>query len=80
MSDLTYHVDEDETISESVVHALAAATDTPAQSLQPLYDSVNPDALDLIFEGDRTGCIVFSHAGHRITVRGSGKIAVERVE
>ena len=78
MNTITYQTDEDETVCEGVVNALTTATDTPAASLQPLYASVDPDALNSIFDGNRTGRVVFSHVGHRITVRSCGTIDVDR--
>lgn len=42
-------LDEDELVSEAVVEAVATATGRDAESLPPLIDHVDPEALDDLF-------------------------------
>lgn len=49
-ADLTYTLDEDERLSEAVVRAVASLTDTPIIDLDPLYDVVDPEHLNGLFE------------------------------
>ena len=51
--DLEFDVD-DTTPSEAVVDAVAAVSGTEPEDLPPLYDSIDPDALDQLFRR-RTG-------------------------
>lgn len=69
---LTYEIGRDKSPSDAVVRAVAEFTHTPPLDLDPLYDTVDPDHLDALFEGtsddtvrtDRTftftfaGCVV----------------------
>lgn len=73
--------------SRSVVDAVAAVTDSRAESLRPLYEVVDPDALDRLCGGatDRQsqsgGTLVsFRYEGCEVTVSGDGSVEVERVD
>lgn len=39
----------DERISTTIVYVVCALTNTPPTSINPLYETVNPDALDSLF-------------------------------
>jgi hypothetical protein len=66
----------------AVVEALAAARNVaPADVRDPLYDSVDPDALDRLFAyGDAAdaadGTVAFSVGGRTVTVHSDGTIVV----
>lgn len=70
-------------VSERVVHAVAAARDVDPLELEPLYDTVDPDALDRLFASSATpdpavrGRIVFGMAGCEVTVYDDGRIDVD---
>ena len=89
LSAATYEVAADEPVSEAVVAAVtdhvgrgSDATDSPAEqrTLEPLYDVVDPDALDRLFgstertSADRFGRVTFRYGGHEVTVSSSGLI------
>lgn len=69
-----------DSISDEVVLAVAEATDTDPTELEPLYDVVDPDALDQLFRTHlnghpRTdGRIVFSMDGCEVTVHANGDV------
>jgi hypothetical protein len=73
----TYRVDPDETPSEAVVRALAAEMDRAAGEIPTLYESVDPDALDVLFRDRRGGRVEFEHVGYRITVCSEGEVRLE---
>jgi len=67
----------------AVVRAIAAATGRPARELSPLYDSIDPDALDALCEHARrrsasTG-LSFAHAGVDVELQVSpaGELTVD---
>lgn len=67
----------------AVVRAIAAATGRPAHELSPLYESIDPDALDALCEHARrrsasTG-LTFSHDGVGVELRISqaGELTVD---
>lgn len=70
-------------VSERVVHAVARARDVDPLELDPLYDTVDPDALDKLFDSstasDTTvqGRIVFGMAGCKVTVYSDGRVDVD---
>jgi hypothetical protein len=80
---ITYRTTDDEPSSESVLGAVADVTGTDPTDMDPLYDVINPDALDELFgrsiDRDQQspldyvlfhfeGCAVAVHADRRIEV------------
>lgn len=70
-------------LSTTVVHALADAMDRDVTATgAPLYDAVDPDALDRIFAptADGTprppGHVAFTANGYRVTVYSTGQIVI----
>lgn len=87
LEETTHDFRRGRSISTTVVVAMARASETEPNDLPPLYEAVDPDALDAVFaaQGDqsrRTGVTVtFPYAGHEVSVRGDGEICVyERPE
>lgn len=74
------NVCDDRTVSETVVAAVAEATGRDPLDLDPLYDVVDPDALDGLFDSRGTqpnsAEITFSMAGCRVVARGDGEVVV----
>lgn len=68
--------------SVAVVEVLAAVRGTKPAALEPLYDSIDPDALDQFFEGRGAAArttgfsIRFAHAGYEVAVRSEGIVEV----
>lgn len=73
---LDYHADS---ISLRVIDALADATDTDAHELDPLYDVVDPEALDRLFQSDSPGGVrvEFEYHGSLVEVRSDGTVTVD---
>ncbi|OAQ52985.1 hypothetical protein HTG_09145 [Natrinema mahii] len=73
---LDYHTDS---ISLRVIDALADATNTDARELEPLYDVVDPEALDqLVQSGSGADVRVeFEYHGMLVEVRGDGTVTVD---
>lgn len=75
-----YAPEDYERTSEAVVSAVGAATDSDPLSLPPLYEAVDPDALDAMFDrsGAGTGVIVsFPFAGYDVVVDDGTILLVE---
>ncbi|WP_408960773.1 HalOD1 output domain-containing protein [Natrinema sp. 74] len=83
----TYHVQfawtGPEPASYAVVQSLAAVTDTEPESMQPLYKTLEPNALDALFQPGSNdtprpqGTVSFAHEGHDVTVHASGEIIID---
>lgn len=75
-------VDSDERASERVIEAVSAVSGESPTSLSPLYDALDPDALDsLVDHARRTDRpadprIEFSYEGYDVFVRGDGTVLV----
>lgn len=69
-------------ISQQVVEAIADATGVDPLELPPLYDSVDPDALDSLFSHDGASASItslcFEIGDCEVVVRGSGEVVVVR--
>ncbi|WP_440765270.1 HalOD1 output domain-containing protein [Natronorubrum sp. DTA7] len=71
----------DQTASLAVIEAIAAVSGTDPVELPPLYDVINPDALNALFEPHerRTGSglhVEFSYNGFDIVVREGPEVVV----
>ena len=72
--------------SEVVVMALEAITNRSTDELDPLYDAIDPDALDGLFHSAGTSSlqdgtnVKFHYNGFGVHVRSSGIITVQPVD
>ncbi len=78
--------DGDEPLSSTIVSTVATLSGTDPADLEVLYDTLDPDALDALFEprpDNRRrddGRVWFSLDGYGITVYGDGFVVVRRLE
>ena len=69
----------DESASAAVVTALSAVSGDDVTAIEPLYDAVDPDALDQLVTPTsgvdtlRTGRVTLEHHGYRVVVDASGR-------
>ncbi|ADD06091.1 uncharacterized protein Nmag_2531 [Natrialba magadii ATCC 43099] len=73
MREITVETQADDSVSTVVVEAVAEAVGVDATALPPLYERVDPDALDAVFAptatgAPRTGEIQFSYSEYVVTV------------
>jgi hypothetical protein len=69
-----------ETLTETVVERIADAEGAGIYDVPPLFDSIDPDALEALFAESEVAdhlTVEFSHAGYRIRVDG-GRVSLER--
>jgi hypothetical protein len=78
--------DDAERPSRSVIEAVADATERDPTDLDPLYETIDPDALDAIFEStaDRyrpssKTCVSFRFEGCEVAVHADGRTIVSRL-
>lgn len=79
------HRDDGERPSRSVVELVSEVTGTDARTLDPLFDVVDPDALDELFDrgstSDRTprsGYVQFRYNDCEVAVHADGRTVVLR--
>ena len=76
---------ETDPVSQTVVLAVADATGDDPMELPPLYDTVDPDALNELFDPStggavgRSGRVEFTYAGCDVTVHADERVAVSPV-
>lgn len=69
-------------ISQRVIRAVAAETDADPLDLDRLFDVVNPESLNALFEPTKRGSsramgmVAFQYEGCEVTVHASGEIEV----
>lgn len=64
--------------SKQVIEAVAEATDSVRTELRPLYEVIDPDALDSLFGSSRartTATVTFRYGGCSVTVHTDGETA-----
>lgn len=86
-SEGTYHLNHDESDRDSlcytVLRAVSAVTGKAPQALDPLSDTIDPDALDTLFEisdarGDTVDArLTIRYNGCRVAVYSDGHLVVE---
>lgn len=62
--------------STAVVEAVASATNARAETMPPLFDVIDPEALDRLFTQTRTGTVAFRYCGVVVSVRADGRISI----
>ena len=72
---------EDATVSTQILNEVAAIDGTDPVDLPPLFDAIDPDALESVFEptmngNRRIGRIEFTYAGYEISVEHDGETVV----
>ncbi|ADD06380.1 uncharacterized protein Nmag_2826 [Natrialba magadii ATCC 43099] len=87
----TYHMwcddSEYDPVTTSLPIAISSITDVEPAELEPLADSIDPDALDTLVTdwrqrsthriGERTGSISFLFAQHGVTIHDDGEIVID---
>lgn len=64
----THQIDADESPSHAVVRAVSAFSDTPITELDPLYLTVDPEAMDCVLETTANGHVSFQYNEFDVTV------------
>jgi len=91
--EFTYQAPKEDSLSEAVIHAVSAftgrkpvsanPTGTAGEELDLLFDTIDPDALDSLFQtaGDResmVGTVEFFYCGCEVTVDSTGFVIVTK--
>jgi hypothetical protein len=72
----SYWQDSDCPTSTQVIQCVAAASETPPEKLPPLHDTIDPDALDMLFPAGESGrcCLAFRFAATEIYLSSDGDL------
>ena len=69
-------------VSTKVIQRVAAVMDRTATELPPLYETIDPEALDAVIDSARTDEssleFQFTYSGCQVRITGSGAVHVER--
>lgn len=82
----TYHIhnvwNQSQSVTETVTQAIAGVTGMHYENIEPMYNVVDPDALNTVFESVSNevprdiGAVSFTLSGRDVTVYGHGEIVV----
>ncbi|WP_411966318.1 HalOD1 output domain-containing protein [Haloferax sp. YSMS24] len=77
-----YRIDRDcsEPLSTNVVMSIAAIEDIRPTQLPPLAGTIDPDALNTLFERSDDTILSFSYAGYRVTLDALGSIEIMPID
>ncbi|WP_226003933.1 HalOD1 output domain-containing protein [Natrinema salinisoli] len=80
MNKIQTEIPEERGVSQTVIEAVAEAEGVrPVELRPPLYDVIDPEALDRIFDDALTvGKVIFNYNGCEISVFSDGYVAVEK--
>ena len=62
--------------SRKIIERVAEATETDSVQLPPLYDDVDPDALDTLIQTMSDGELTFTYSGVKVTITSDESIKV----
>lgn len=76
---IRYNSDSGSSVAEVIVEKVAEHTGESPETLPPLYNSVDPDAVDKLFQGDRSQDLrlEFTYYGYSITVESDQTVSIE---
>lgn len=78
------HSMQDESVSETVVYAVAERTGSDPRALEPLHNAVDPDALNRLFDQDPFGVdqsparVTFTYCGCEVVISADGTVRVSQ--
>ncbi|AXR78200.1 HalOD1 output domain-containing protein [Natrarchaeobaculum sulfurireducens] len=78
---IEYEFSENKTATAAIIDTVAAVTGTRPTELPPLYDAVDPEALDSLFESfeqrsSETLRVEFSYHGMTVVVRDGLEVSI----
>ncbi|MHC3439158.1 HalOD1 output domain-containing protein [Natrialbaceae archaeon A-gly3] len=77
---VTYDVDTDDSLVGVVVDAIATVADCDPLEVEPLYDTIDPEALETLFVpgpmGPRSGTVTFSIEEWSVTITDGRYVSV----
>lgn len=80
---LTMERDSSERMSTVLIEAVASIRDVTATELDPLYETIDPDAIDALCDRSKTENpleISFQYEGCGVSVSGNGRIELVELE
>ena len=83
MTTTALSLEESVSASGQVAKSIADKEGTDPLDIPPLYESVDPDALDALFTPDSRepvlGEVTFTHAGYEVTVAYDGEVVITAI-
>ena len=64
-------------VAGRIVESVADSSDSDPLELPPLYERIDPDALEAFVAGTEDGLVEFRYAGHAVTVDSRGEVQVD---
>lgn len=66
-----------ENVSQKVVRAVAQEKGMSETEIPPLYEAIDPDALNTLFKQSRQGQLSFDYSGYVVTVWNDGDVLLQ---
>ena len=63
-------VQDDEHTSDALIRAVAVVEGCDPLDLTPLYDSIDPDTIDALFDTSSGHVVTLAYHGHEVTISG----------
>jgi hypothetical protein len=64
------------TPSEAIILGISNQKDIEATEMPPLYETIDPEALNMLFQKKPSGSVVFEYVNFEVVVYGCGKITL----
>lgn len=73
-------LEEDSIPSEAVVRAIAQAKDIDPLEMPALYDIMDPEAINAVYNGGEFSGVQFSFCGYEVSITSNGQISLQASE
>lgn len=73
-------VDGDKPLSRAVIECVSEADDGDLETRPPLYEAIDPEALNNLFRDRNTGEVTFTYLDYEITVNSDAITTTRQVE
>lgn len=80
-------LDDTESVTAAIVNRILARENISSNDLGPLYEVIDPDALNTLFGPTRagshrptTGAVTFQYQGYQVTVTGENDVELEPLQ
>lgn len=74
---MEYNIEDDESVSHAILTSVSEYEETVITNLPPLYETIDPDALDMLFSKRSSARVSFMYNDLLISIRGNKYITVK---
>ncbi|GAA1345973.1 hypothetical protein GCM10009647_090530 [Streptomyces sanglieri] len=79
-TDAEITVPDDTNLTEAIILRIAEQKDVSPFEMPPLYETINPVALNELFQEQQSGRLSFEYAGYEVVVHGRKRVTIHKTD